>query len=196
MCKTVTNRPTLNDVDFDLWGLQEEVGSCVAGVEAAVLRPRALQDQRADGRRRLVGQHANSAASRCVVDRLKSSRILIFRPSQFWPQSNTLCTLKPSNHAQPTSGPANRNQSAHSAARRTRSPRFGNGRTNFPTGKPLICPTPRRSSNARAPSTRPHPQVTSKRGKIRTPCEPPSCIGKAFKSKLFPCGSFSILQQE
>ena len=70
-------RPTLDDVDFDLRGLEEEVGAGVAGVEAAVLGPRALQDQRADGRRRLVGQHAHAAAGRCVVDRLKSSRIFI-----------------------------------------------------------------------------------------------------------------------
>ena len=73
-------RPTLDDVDLDLRGLEEEVGAGVAGVEAAVLRPRALQDQRADRRRRLVGQHAHAAAGRCVVDRLKSSRNFIFPP--------------------------------------------------------------------------------------------------------------------
>ena len=63
--------PTLNDVDFNLGRLHEAVGAGVAGVDAAVLRPRALQDQRADGRVRLVDQHAHSAARRSVVDRLK-----------------------------------------------------------------------------------------------------------------------------
>ena len=62
---------TLNHVDLDLWRLDEEVGAGVAGVDAAVLRPRALQDQRADGLGRLVGQHAHPAASRGVVDWLK-----------------------------------------------------------------------------------------------------------------------------
>ena len=61
---------TLNDVDFYLRRL-DEVGAGVAGVDAAVLRPRPLQDERADGRGRLVGQHAHPATGRGVVDWLK-----------------------------------------------------------------------------------------------------------------------------
>ena len=52
---------TLHDVDFDLWRLDERAAR-VAGVVAAVLVPGALQDERADGRRRLVRQHAHAAA--------------------------------------------------------------------------------------------------------------------------------------
>ena len=58
-------------MDLNLRRLHEVVGARVAGVDAAVLRSRALQDQRADGRGRLVGQHAHPAAGRGVADRLQ-----------------------------------------------------------------------------------------------------------------------------